>query len=216
MHRSPEESDAMITRRQVLHLVGMYSALPLFGPALAQAFDPSLNDDGLHVQPWFSQSFLDLQDDLAEAKSTGKHLVIFWEQRGCPYCRELHRVNLADSEITTYIRENFVALQLNLYGSREVTDFDSTKMEERRLAARWRINFTPTLCFFSSTLASVEGKHGGESEAWRLQGYWKPFHFLGALVYVREDGYRSQPNFQRWLADYADKLRAQGKDVKLW
>jgi thioredoxin-related protein len=69
-------------------------------------------------------------------------------QRGCPYCRELHQVNLANPEISTYIQENFVALQHNLYGSREVTDFDDKKMEERRLAARWPINFTPTLCFF--------------------------------------------------------------------
>jgi thioredoxin-related protein len=51
---------------------------------------------------------------------------------------------------------------------------------------------------------------------WRLQGYWKPFHFLATLVYVKEERYRGEPNFQRWLSDYADTLRAQGKDVTPW
>jgi len=52
--------------------------------ARAQTAEPRVGDDGLHIQPWFSQSFLDLKEDLAEAASTGRRLVIFWEQRGCP------------------------------------------------------------------------------------------------------------------------------------
>jgi thioredoxin-related protein len=124
----------MITRRQALRLTGALAAVPLALPTRAQTADPRLNDDGLHVQPWFSQTFLDLKEDLAEAAASGRRLVIFWEQRGCPYCRELHRVNLADPEIVSYIKDNFLALQLNLYGSREMTDFDGTKMEERQLA----------------------------------------------------------------------------------
>jgi thioredoxin-related protein len=206
----------MITRRRALQLTGSLAAWPVWATARAESAEPRLNDDGLHVQPWFSQSFLDLREDLAEAARSGRRLVIFWEQRGCPYCRELHRTNLADPEIAAYIKANFLALQLNLYGSREVVDLDGTRHEERQLAARWRINFTPTLCFFPAAAAEAQGRGGRDAEVWRLQGYWKPFHFLATLVYVREEGYRKQPNFQRWLAEYADRLRAQGKDVKLW
>jgi thioredoxin-related protein len=106
-------------------------------------------------------------------------------------------------------------VQLNLYGSREVTDLDGKVLEERRLAQRWKVNFTPTLCFFAPTAAETQGKSGLEGEAWRLQGYWKPFHFQATLAYVLEEGYKDQP-FQAWLAAYADRLRAQGKEVKLW
>ena len=206
----------IITRRQAVELARVLPASSLLSLACAEGAEPRLSDDGLHIQPWFSNTFLDLKDDLAEAASSGRRLVIFWEQRGCPYCRELHQVNLADDEIVAYIRANFLALQLNLFGSREVTDFDGAKMEERHLAARWRINFTPTLCFFPATVAELDGKSGRDAEVWRLLGYWKPFHFRSTFVYVKEEGYKSQPNFQRWLADYADRLRAEGKEVKLW
>ena len=205
-----------MTRRQALELTGMLAASSLSSLARAQTAEPRLCDDGLHIQSWFRDTFLDLKEDLAEAASSGRRLVILWEQRGCPYCRELHRVNLADGEIATYIRTNFLALQLNLFGSREVTDFDGAKMEERQLAARWRINFTPTLCFYPATVAELDGKSGRDAEVWRLLGYWKPFHFRSTFVYAKEEGYKSQPNFQRWLADYADRLRAEGKEVKLW
>src|SRR5262249_1165104 len=138
------DTPMVMTRRQALQLTGMLAASAFSSLARAQTAEPRLSDDGLHIQPWFSDTFLDLKEDLAEAASSGRHLVIFWEQRGCPYCRELPRVNLADGEIAAFIRTNFLALQLNLFGSREVTDLDGAKMEERQLAARWGINFTPT------------------------------------------------------------------------
>jgi thioredoxin-related protein len=204
------------TRRQTFAMAGALPLLPLAHAALAKGPAPEVGEDGMHIQPWFHQSFLDLREDLAEAAASGRRLVVFWEQRGCPYCREMHAVNLADAEIIGFLKKHYVALQLNLYGSREVTDFDGARLEERRLAERWRVNFTPTLCFFPPTVAETKGKSGREAEAWRLMGYWKPFHFLGTLAYVQERGYASEPNFQRWLSGYADKLRAQGKEVKLW
>src|SRR5215475_964423 len=158
----------MITRRRLLQESSALLICPFPTLARAQTAEPHVGDDGLHFQPWFSQSFLDLKEDLAEATSTGRRLVIFWEQRGCPYCRELHRVNLADEEIASYISANFLALQLNLFGSREVTDFDGAKMEERQLAVRWGINFTPTLSFFPTTVGEVQGKNGRDAEVWRL------------------------------------------------
>lgn len=206
-----------INRRNLLALSAAAVSPALVGSRTSSAAEAlELNDDGLHAEPWFHQSFLDLKDDLVEAAAAGKHLVVFWEQRGCPYCGEMHRVNLADRETIAYIRAHFVALQLNLHGSREVTDFDGKAYEERKLAERWRINFTPTLTFFPADVTKVEGKSGREAEAWRLQGYWKPFHFLSTFVYVKEGGYVQEPNFQRWLSARAEKLRAEGKDVKLW
>lgn len=184
--------------------------------AVADSASVKLTDDGLHAQPWFEQTFLDLKEDAADAHAQGKSLVIFFEQRGCPYCGEMHKVNLAKPEIVDYIKKNFFALQLNMYGSRKVRDFDGTELEERNLAQRWKVNFTPTLVFFPPDPAALAGKAGQDAEAWRLMGYWKPFHFLGTLVYVKEGGYTAEPNFQHWLNGYREKLRAQGKDVTLW
>lgn len=220
------QNNKTITRRHLLTqvlpataaapaIVSMASLSGLAGSPAA-ASTTKINEDGLHVQPWFADTFLDLREDLADANAAGKKLAIFWEQRGCPYCREMHEVNLAQKDISDYIQKNFMVVQLNLYGAREVTDFDGEKLPEKKLARKWRVNFTPTIIFPAATVAETKGKSARDSEAWRLVGYWKPFHFRSTFVYVSEEGYKSQPNFQRWLSKYADKLRAQGKKVKLW
>ncbi len=175
-----------------------------------------LNDDGLHTQPWFHNSFLDLKEDAEEAQASGKSLAIFWEQKGCPYCKEMHRVNLANKEISDYIQKHFVVLQLNLYGARAVTDFDGEEMEERKLAQRWRVNFTPIISFFPNDPTKVDGKDGRDAEVWRLTGYWKPFHFLSSFHYVATGGYETEPNFQKWLTERRENLEAKGEKVDLW
>lgn len=210
----------MINRRSAMLLgAGACAGLATAhsGPdARAESAGVQLTDDGLHAQPWFEQTFLDLKEDAADAHAKGKSLVIFFEQRGCPYCGEMHKVNLSRPEIADYIKQHFYALQLNLYGARKVKDFDGVELEERKLAQRWKVNFTPSLVFFPSDPALLEGKNGRDAEAWRLLGHWKPFHFLGTFVYVKERGYDSEPDFQHWLSAYRERLRAEGKDVSLW
>lgn len=174
------------------------------------------NAEGLHVQPWFRNTFLDLREDIADAKAENKQLVIFWEQRGCPYCREMHRVNLRIPEIADYIKAHFFVIQLNLWGDRKVTDVDGEVLAEKKLARKHRVQFTPTLQYFPKGLDKNIKKSARDVEVWRLMGYWKPFHFLNSFVYVQEKGYESQPSFQRWLSARGDKLRAEGKEVKLW
>ena len=203
-----------LTRRQALGTSLALGLSAFAAPGSARAVE--VGEDGMHKQPWFHQSFLDLKEDLAEAEAAGKGLAVFFEQRGCPYCGEMHKTSLADPEVSGYIKANFLSLQINLYGAREVTDFDGKKFEERKLAERWRVNFTPTIVFFPATVAEAAGKPGREAEVWRLQGYWKPFHTHATFVYVKTGGYKHEPNFQRWLSEYAEKLRAEGKDVKLW
>lgn len=211
----------MIDRRRALKLSAGAAAglaapfVPYLG-AFADTAGLKFTDDWLHAQPWFEQTFLDLNEDAAEARAKGKSLVVFFEQKGCPYCSEMHKVNLAKPEIADYIKQHFYALQINMYGARKVKDFDGTELEERKLAQRWKVNFTPTLVFFPNDPAIMAGKSGGDAEAWRLLGYWKPFHFLGTFIYVKTEGYKSEPVFQHWLSEYREKLRAEGKDVSLW
>ena len=173
------------------------------------------NDEGMHVQPWFMNTFLDIREDMAESAAEGKQLVIFWEQKGCPYCREMHRVNLRIPEVVDYIKANFNVLQLNLWGDREVTDVDGKVTTEKKLARKYRIQFTPTLQFFPKELPKDNKKPGQDVEAWRLLGYWKPFHFLSSFVFVKEKSYEDEPNFPRWLQERSRKLRAEGKEFKL-
>lgn len=206
------------TRREMLSLTGAGLLLPL-ASAVVEATEkpePQRNDDGLYTQPWFHESFLDLKDDLAEAEKAGKSLAILFEQRGCPYCKETHVTNLSDPEIAAYIQKHFLVIQLNLHGARTVTDFDGAALEERALARRWGVNFTPTIFYFVPPSDALAGKDGGSAAAWKLIGYWKPFHFHSTFVYVHERAYKEPGGFQKWLGERAEKLRAEGKDVRLW
>lgn len=165
--------------------------------ASAETATPVLKDDGLYEQPWFLQSFLDLREDLAEATAEGKRFAIIWELKGCPYCRETHLVNFADPEIREYVRDNFVILQLNLLGAREVTDFDGEVLEERALARKHGIAFTPTVQFFPAEMEATTPP-SGRLEIARMPGYFKPPHFLAMFQYVREKSYATM-DFREFL-----------------
>ncbi len=177
---------------------------------------PEIGEDGLHVQPWFHDSFLDLSEDLKEAQAQGKRLVIIWEQRGCPYCKRTHEVNLRIPKITEFIQKNFVVLRLNMWGDREVTDFDGEVLTEKNLANKFAVLFTPTLQFFPENLDKVGGRAGQQAEVLRIPGYFKPFHFFFLFHYARDKGYEAQPNFQRWLSAIGNELDEQGVHYDIW
>ena len=193
----------VITRRHFFHstLRGLvffsYSLLAGIMPNSIKASEPKPKPyrstfirKGLHTQPWFLNSFLDLEDDLEEAKAQGKRFAIIWELAGCPYCRETHLVNFAIPELNKFIKKNFEILQLDLRGSREVVDFDGKKMTERDLARRNNIRFTPTVQFFTDNLNGVtEEKELGVMEVSRMPGYFRPQHFLGMFQYILDKGY---------------------------
>lgn len=207
----------MPDRRDALTLLAGTALLAAASPVLAAAArkEPMVGDDGLFTQPWFMQTFLELRDDLTESAAAGKRFVVMWEQKGCPYCKETHQVNFARPEIHDFVRDNFGVLQLNLWGSREVTDFDGEAMEERALARRWRVNFTPTIQFFPRSLEGVTGRSGAELEVARMPGYFKPFHFLSMFEFVKEEAYTSM-NFQRYLQTKFAALKARGIDPNVW
>jgi len=209
----------MLTRRRFnsFAATGLTSlAAGLLQPFEARAAEsPELGDNGLYVQDWFLESFLDMNDDLAEASTEGKNFAVIWEQRGCPYCRELHQVNLAREEIRNYLMENFVIVQLDLWGSREVTDTDGEALEERAMARKWAVNFTPTIQFFDKDPSVVEDKAANHAEVARMPGYFKPFHFLAMFEFVREERYK-KIGFQRFLQDRFAEYKAKGIDPNVW
>ena len=170
--------------------------------AFAAGAEPRLNDDGLYEQPFFVQSFLDLGEDLQTAADAGKRFAVMWELRGCPYCKETHFVNFADPEIREFVSSNFEILQLNLVGSREVTDFDGEALEERQLARKWGIRFTPTTMFFAESLEAVGGQPGDQAEVARMPGYFRPPHFLAMYRFVQEKAYETS-SFNDFLQNTA-------------
>jgi thioredoxin-related protein len=177
----------MLSRR--LFLAGSAaSGLPLFGGTAART-EAVLTEDGLYRQPWFLESFLELADDLTAASKNNKGFVIMWELRGCPYCKETHLVNFAKPEIENFVKERFEVLQLNMIGSREVTDFDGEKLSEKRIAEKYGVRYSPTFQFFPDHVSGLAQKKPREREVVRAQGYLEPQHFLSMFRFVAERAY---------------------------
>lgn len=176
-----------LTRRKLLVGAG---ALAVAGAARAE--EPVLTEDGLYKQSWFYENFLELGDDLDHAAKEGKRFVVMWELKGCPYCKETHFVNLAQARIADYIKANFVVEQLNIIGSRKVTDFDGTEMSEKDLAAKYGIRFTPTFQFFGEGAATLKGLAPAKREVARAPGYLRPDDFLAMFRFVREKAYETK------------------------
>lgn len=123
---------------------------------------------------WFKNSFLDLREDLADARKHGKRLMIFFHQDGCPYCKELVQVNFSDKAIAGKTQRYFDSIALNMWGDREVTWIDGKTYSEKQFAALLRVNFTPTLLFLDE-----QGR-----VALRLNGYYPPRKFDAALDFA--------------------------------
>ncbi len=176
---------------------GSLALPPAIGPE-PPAVEPIKGDDGIYHQSWFSKSFLDLREDLAEAKAAGKRFAVIFEQRGCIYCVKMHTDVLSKRYINDYVRENFRILSFDMWGSREVTDFDGTKLPEKKLAERWGVMFTPTVVFFKDGLDGVEGQWGTPVEVTRMSLGVGPGTFFDLFTWVRVKAYEKDRNFQRF------------------
>lgn len=186
----------------VLLVGGIALADPPALPPVAGAIEPRVvplkGDDGLYHQSWFVQSFLDLKEDHAEAKSQGRRFAVIFEQRGCIYCARMHTEVLSERYINDYVRENFSIVQLDLWGAREVTDFDGTRLTEKKLAERWGVLFTPTIVFFKEDVNGQSAAWGAPLEVARLPLGFGPATFIDLFGWIRARTYETDPNFQRF------------------
>ncbi|HKK14689.1 MAG TPA: thioredoxin fold domain-containing protein, partial [Gammaproteobacteria bacterium] len=159
-------------------VVGWFLVLLCWGAAWAAegpAQGPDLDAPGYHEQPsWFKVSFLDIRDDVREATSAGKRVVLYFYQDGCPYCKKLLETNLSQQDIVARMRKNFDVVSINMWGDREVTDLDGKVVTEKQFAERRRVMFTPTLLFLDEQGRVVL----------RMNGYYPPHKFMTVLDYV--------------------------------
>jgi thioredoxin-related protein len=148
------------------------------------------------VPAWFKNSFLDLRDDIKEAAAARKRVMIYFGQNGCPYCKKLMEVNFRQQDIIEKTRRHFDALEINIFGSREVTWLDGRTLSEKEFAALLKVQFTPTLLFLDEK----------GNVALRVNGYYPPERFRAALDYVslHEEAKMSFAEFQKSRLREAD------------
>jgi thioredoxin-related protein len=138
--------------------------------ARAQVASPYAID----LPAWFTETFLDIPEDVRDAAREGKRLMLYFGQDGCPYCKELMQTSFTQRAIVDKTRKHFVAIALNVWGDREVTWIDRRKLSEKQLTRALRVQFTPTLVFLDEKGAVVA----------RLNGYYPPHRLSAALDYA--------------------------------
>jgi thioredoxin-related protein len=138
---------------------------------------------------WFANSFLDIREDVSEAASAGKRVLLYFYQDGCPYCKKLLDTNFALQETEAKTRKHYDVVAINMWGDREVTGFDGMETTEKEFAKSLRVMFTPTLLFLNE-----QG-----NVTLRVNGYYAPHKFNAALDYgIRHNG--RDPSFREYFA----------------
>jgi thioredoxin-related protein len=155
---------------------------------------------------WFAQTLLHLPDDVADAAREGKRVMLYFGQPGCPYCRQLMEVNFRQRAIVERMQKEFVALELNIWGDRDVTWTDGRETTEKKLAAQLKVQYTPTLVFLD--------EKGGIAH--RVNGYYPPPRFIAALDQARgrppspaPGGGRPEMNAEPFLLEIEDLRRSK-------
>lgn len=179
--------------RTFITVLGLGAFLVLTGMTVVAAEKAEFRGAGrFEVPGWFKRSFLDMPEDVAEAARGGKRLLLYFGQDGCPYCAALFNTNFSQPHIVDYTRKHFDAIEINIWGNREVTGFSGRKLPEKEFAAQLQVRFTPTILLIGET---------GETVL-RINGYYPPHQFLAALQYAAEKQ-EGKITFREYLAGLA-------------
>ncbi len=160
--------------------------LLLLQPSLAQTAikhgDFSGAKTAEELPDWFKTSFLDFSEDLQEAADDNRHVMIYFHQNGCPYCAKLVEDNFHDDALVAKLKQHFDVIQTNMWGNRQLSDWQGREFTEKEFSKVMKIQFTPTLVFLNAKGDSVL----------RLNGYQSVDKMHKVLDYVSGKKYRQQ------------------------
>jgi thioredoxin-related protein len=158
--------------RFVVMLVSLLIVAVSPAPTFAQEGHPH----AVELPSFFVETFMVLPEDAAEAAKTGKRLLLYFGQDGCPYCKELIQTNFTQGAIVDTTKKHFMPMAINLWGDREVTWFDGKVRSEKEFAKFLKVQFTPTVLLLDEKGGIVA----------RINGYYPPHRFLAALDYAAQ------------------------------
>ena len=143
---------------------------------------------------WFKDSFMDLSEDLEEANDENRHIMVYFHQNGCPYCAKLVEDNFHHPEIVNKLQSHFDVIETNMWGDRELTDWNGESFTEKDFAAHMKVQFTPTLVFLDAKGTVVL----------RLNGYQSVDKMDKTLDYIANKTY-----LKRSYASYINSFKTQ-------
>ena len=160
------------------------------------ANEGKLTGGSMHEIPsWFKESFLDINEDIEEAKANNKHFMVFMDLEGCPYCTKMLKENFfAQNKTSDFIKKYFDVIEINVKGSREIAWDENTTLTEKELAEKLEIQYSPTILFFNYEKEVVV----------RVNGYRNQNDFKYILEFVQGKHYEKLT-----LSEYISKVEKQ-------
>ena len=143
---------------------------------------------------WFKESFLDIAEDVQEAKDANKHVLLYFHLNECPYCARMLREAFEPEPYASYIQKNFDSIGVNIKGDREIAFTPEVTVMEKELAEKLKVKYTPTIVFLDSNNNAVV----------RLNGYRSPQRFKHILDYVQSNAYEKS-TLAEYLAEHQEK-----------
>ena len=142
----------------------------------------------LHPPPaWFKESFLEIADDVDDASDAGKHVLLFFELNGCPYCDRMLSESFETEPLSSYIQQHFDTIAINIQGDREIAFNEEISVTEKELGELLKVYSTPALLFLDQDNKTIV----------RVNGYRAPERFRQVLEFVATKAYQTTE-----LADY--------------
>ncbi|MCP4406667.1 MAG: thioredoxin fold domain-containing protein [Gammaproteobacteria bacterium] len=131
--------------------------------------------------PWFKESFLEIVDDVDEASEEGKHVLLFFQLNGCPYCARMLEESFKTEPLTSFIQKHFDSIAINVQGDREIAYNEEISVTEKELSEILKVRATPAIVFLDENNNTVV----------RVNGYRAPERFQYVLEYVSSKSYQS-------------------------
>ena len=124
--------------------------------------------------------WLTFNEGIAEAKKTGKKVMIDVYTDWCGWCKRMDKDTYADGSITDYLSKKFVAIKLNAESSTTL-QYQGRAYTEQELAAAFGVSGYPSIIFL--------GKDGEPITVY--PGYADANRFGVVLSYIAGDHYKT-------------------------
>ena len=138
-------------------------------------------------------------------KGQANLLRVLFKAPGCAPWTEMHAEAFRRPGLRRLLR-GFDVARLLPGPVRPLTTPDGRRSDTRAFARDIGVQLYPTVVLFDA-----QGR-----EAFRFDGYMRPFHIESAFDFVASSACRCEPQFQRFVQARAERLEREGQHVDLW